>query len=109
MPFALLLVALLLGVFLSRSKKAALKTSTKPHVARRSNEAAVCLGKSLYDALPNSVLHPDGPTLDNSLSTYWAKQACEVVPTCVIRPQNVEQLSAAVKILAAELERRKRR
>jgi FAD/FMN-containing dehydrogenase len=103
----LLPVALLAVHFLRHSDKVEHESSAKPQLLRVSNEAAVRLAKSLSEALPNGVIHPEDAAFELSLNKYWAKQACEQVPTCVIQPQNVEQLSTAVKVLAAEYEYRK--
>ncbi|KAI9641415.1 hypothetical protein NHQ30_010217 [Ciborinia camelliae] len=61
------------------------------------------ISKKLFEALPNSVIFPqDTATFSQSTDSYWAKQECEVIPACVVRPRNDQELSTAVKILKYE-------
>lgn len=67
-------------------------SSLEPHIL------ALC--RSLASALPDSVIFPhDTAVFKNSMDSYWAQQERELAPACVVRPRNVQQLSAAVKIL----------
>lgn len=67
-------------------------SSLEPHI--------LTLCKSLASALPDSVIFPhDTAVFKNSMDSYWAQQERELAPACVVRPRNVQQLSAAVKIL----------
>ncbi|KAK2880121.1 hypothetical protein FQN49_000535 [Arthroderma sp. PD_2] len=80
-----------------------------PELKVHSSEAAIRLSKLLVSALPKDtvVLPQDAATFKKSMNTYWAQQECEVVPACVVRPQNVDQLSTAVSILKGEYDRRR--
>ena len=61
------------------------------------------VSKSLVSALPNSVIFPhDAVAFKRSMDSYWAQQECEVVPACVVRPRDVQQLCTAVTILKRE-------
>lgn len=70
------------------------------------------LSKKLASALPDHVILPHGDAaaaFKRSMNAYWAQQECEVVPACVIRPRNVQQLSTAVTILKQEHDEREKR
>jgi FAD/FMN-containing dehydrogenase len=87
---------------LRRASKAGSRFANTPRPAHHSDEAATRLGESLSASLPDSILYPDHADFKTSSGSYWAMQSSETIPTYIIRPQNVEQLSTAVKILAAE-------
>lgn len=58
------------------------------------------LSKSLASALPDSVVFPqDAAAFKKSMNSYWAQQECEVIPACVVRPRDVQQLCTAVTVL----------
>lgn len=40
-------------------------------------------------------------------TNYWAQQNREIVPACIVRPRDAQQLSKAVKILKQEYDRRR--
>lgn len=61
------------------------------------------LSKNLTSALPDSVISPhDAVAFKLSMNSYWAQQECEVVPACVVRPRDVQQLCTAVILLKHE-------
>lgn len=65
------------------------------------------VSKILASALPDNVIFPrDVTAFRESMNSYWAKQECEVVPACVLRPRDVQQLSMAVTILKREYDGR---
>ncbi|MCJ1480026.1 hypothetical protein MMC06_000180 [Schaereria dolodes] len=65
------------------------------------------LSKSLASALPDSVIFPhDTTAFKQSMNSYWAQQECEVIPACVVRPRNVQQLCTAVTIIKHEYDER---
>lgn len=67
------------------------------------------ISKRLSEALPDSVIFPhDTAAFRESTNSYWAKQECEVVPACVIRPRNDQELSIAVTILKNNYDEQKR-
>lgn len=67
------------------------------------------LSKSLALALPNSVIFPhDAAAFKQSMNSYWAQQECEVIPACVVRPRNIQQLCTAVTILKREYDERRK-
>lgn len=66
------------------------------------------LSKSLASALPDSVILPhDAAAFKQSMSSYWAQQECEVVPACVVRPRDVQQLCTAVNIIMREFDKQR--
>ncbi|CAD6569233.1 MAG: hypothetical protein ASARMPRED_002677 [Alectoria sarmentosa] len=65
------------------------------------------LSKSLASALPECVIFPhDATAFKQSMNSYWAQQECEVIPACVVRPRDVQQLSTAVTVLKREYDER---
>lgn len=75
---------------------------------RSSTEFSI-ISKNLESALSEILIFPhDGTVFDETMNSYWAKQECEVVPACVIRPHNIQQLSTAITILKQEYERREK-
>jgi FAD/FMN-containing dehydrogenase len=70
-------------------------------------EPARQLRAKLIAALPDSVVTPENAArFTESVKQYWAQQACEAVPSCVVRPRDVEELSQAIKILKSEFDQR---
>lgn len=71
---------------------------------------ALRLRSELQDILPDSVICPDrwGKFKETVLS-YWAQQACEVSPACVLRPRSVQEVALAVKTLGKEFNSQKTR
>lgn len=56
------------------------------------------LSKSLASALPDSVIFPhDAAAFKQAMNSYWAQQECEVIPACVVRPHDIQQLCTAVR------------
>ena len=67
------------------------------------------VSRSLASALPNSVILPrDTVAFNRSMNSYWAQQECEVIPACVVRPSDVQQLSTAVTVLKHEYDEREK-
>ncbi|MCJ1282285.1 hypothetical protein MMC26_001608 [Xylographa opegraphella] len=65
--------------------------------------------KSLETALPDSVIYPhNAAAFKQSMNSYWAQQECEVVPACVVRPRDIQQLCTAVAILKREYDEREK-
>ena len=64
---------------------------------------------SLAKALPDDVILPhDATSFEQSINAYWAQQECEVIPACVIRPRNVQQLCTAVNVIKREYDRQRK-
>jgi len=64
------------------------------------------LSQSLASALPDSVVFPhNASAFKQSMNSYWAQQECEVIPACVVRPCDVQQLCTAVSILKREYDK----
>ena len=42
------------------------------------------------------------------MNSYWAKQESEVIPACVVRPRDVQQLCTAITILKREYDEREK-
>lgn len=58
------------------------------------------LSQNLAAALPGSVLLPNnGMAFRQSAEHHWAQQESQVVPACIVRPRNIQELCTAVKIL----------
>ena len=65
------------------------------------------LCKTLASVLPDSVIFPhDAAEFKQSMNSYWAQQECEVIPACIVRPRDIQQLCAAVTILKREYDER---
>lgn len=65
------------------------------------------LSKSLALTLPDSVIFPhDAAAFKQSMNAYWAQQECEVIPACIVRPRDVQQLCTAVTVLKHEYDER---
>ena len=87
--------------------------SLKPHAGETNNmmgslAASPERSKLIHDlasALPDSIILPhDEASFRDSMKSYWARQASEVAPACVIQPRGTQQLSEAVKILKHEFD-----
>ena len=67
------------------------------------------LSKNLASVLPDSVifLH-DAAAFKQSMASYWAQQECEVIPACIVRPRDIQQLGTAVTIIKREYDERGR-
>ena len=67
------------------------------------------LTKSLALALPDSIIFPhDGAAFKQSTNSYWAQQEREVIPACVVRPRDVQQICTAVTVLKHEYDERRK-
>ena len=100
------IVFLVMGRFRARDRA---KKPIGPASIRPPSEAAQRLVDQLSSALPDIVLlSSDGEVFEQSMNAYWAKQECEVVPCCVLRPTTTEQLGTAIKLLSREYHQRQR-
>ena len=73
-----------------------------------SPEAGV-LSSILASVLPDSVILPhDTAAFWQSTNSYWAQQECEVVPACIVRPRNGQQLCTAVTVLKREYDEQRK-
>lgn len=112
LPLAFIVTTILitLSVLIIRLRASLIpQTPKKPrHVDLMSSSPEPALvSKSLASALPDSVIFPhDVAAFRESMNSYWAKQECEIVPACVLRPRDVQQLSTAVTILKREYDDR---
>jgi hypothetical protein len=72
--------------------------------------AARQLRQKLVAALPEeSVISPENETaFGASMNAYWAQQACEVAPACVVRPRNALEMARTVEILKEEFDERQK-
>ncbi|KAF2229055.1 FAD binding domain protein [Viridothelium virens] len=83
------------------------KRPNRTDLASNSTESTVLLGNSLASALPDSIIFPhDAAAFEQSVNSYWAQQECEVIPACIVRPRDVQQLCTAVHILKSEYDER---
>ena len=69
----------------------------KPIFANRSMASA-----TLAVALPNSVFFSPDQAFNESIQSYWGMQEREIVPECIVRPRNADEVAAAVRILKRE-------
>ena len=79
--------------------------ATAPQQATKSSRTLPpsALSQKLASALtPDVVLLSDNAAFEQQRSSYWAQQACEVIPDCVVRPRDVSQLCTAISILSQE-------
>jgi FAD/FMN-containing dehydrogenase len=82
---------------------------SSPSIVTSSSPETTILCKNLASALPDSVIFPrDTTAFGQSMNSYWAQQECEVVPACVVRPRDVQELSTATTILKREYDERRR-
>lgn len=103
----LLVIAVMSRLRILQNRQAA----TEPdHLDRVSSSLEpTMLSKSLALALPKSVIFPqDATAFKESMNSYWAQQEREVVPACVVRPCDVQQLSIAVTVLKREYDERQK-
>jgi FAD/FMN-containing dehydrogenase len=85
------------------------RPSPSPSIATSSSPETTILCKNLASALPDSVIFPhDATAFGQSMNSYWAQQECEVVPACVVRPRDVQELSTATTILKREYDERRK-
>ena len=67
------------------------------------------LRNSIALVLPDSVIFPhDAAAFKRSMNSYWAQQECEVIPACVVRPRDVQQLCTAVTVIKREYDNRRK-
>ncbi|CAL8576826.1 hypothetical protein XPA_002691 [Xanthoria parietina] len=57
---------------------------------------------ALIEALPESVFFGPHPVFIQSIQSYWAVQERDILPRCIVRPRNAEEVAAAVGILKRE-------
>jgi FAD binding domain len=82
------------------------KKSDHPDLTSTTREPNT-LSRNLASALPGSVIFPhDTAAFKPLINSYWAQQECEVIPACVVRPRNVQQLCTTVTILKREYDKR---
>ena len=107
--------ALLIAVLLLRS---AAKPASSPYKGA-THDSTTCaertpraedtrLVQRLKAALPAIVLLPEDDHFPAVANVYWARQECEALPSCIVRPTTTEELSSAVKILKREYDDRRR-
>lgn len=71
-----------------------------------SNRSAVSI--ALTQSLPDSVFFGPHPVFVESVLSYWALQERDIVPQCVVRPRNAEDLAVTVGILKRDFDERVR-
>ena len=78
-------------------------------VASDSLEDSVFI-KSLTSKFPDSVITPhnaNATAFKESRNSYWAQQECEVIPACIFRPRDVQELSTVITMLKTEFNRQR--
>ncbi|MCJ1316755.1 hypothetical protein MMC15_002076 [Xylographa vitiligo] len=89
----------------SQILRAAKRTEHPDPMSSLPEPTALC--KSFESALPDSLIFPhNAAAFKQSMNSYWAQQECEVVPACVVRPRDVQELCTAVNILKREYDER---
>lgn len=74
-------------------------------VTDKLSKPARLVRSKLVAVLPHIVITPDTPAaFKQSINAYWDQKACEVTPSCVVRPRNVWELAQVVKILKREFD-----
>ena len=100
----------LFSIFMMRRQRTAqqvLKESDQLELVNSLSEPTM-LSKGLSSALPDSVILPHNvAAFQQSMRSYWAQQEYEVVPACVVRPRDVQQLCTAVNIIKREYNRQR--
>ena len=102
---------LLFSIFLMRRQRTSQQVVKQPDPLDLVNTLSepTMLSKSLASALPDSVILPhNGAAFQQSMRSYWAQQEYEVVPACVVRPRDVQQLCTAVNIVKHEYDRQRK-
>lgn len=61
------------------------------------NQSAICI--SIAQVLPESVYSEQHPQFNKSVNGYWSLPAAEHKPSCIVRPKDAHEVSAAVKTL----------
>ena len=93
------------SVFMMRQRSSQI-VDPPDHMSSLSEPTMLC--KSLTSALPENVILPhDAAAFKQSMNAYWAQQECEVVPACVVRPRDVQQLCTAVNIIRHEFDKQR--
>jgi hypothetical protein len=108
--FTSLIILYRLHVRSSQLRRDANATKPSPvYLDATLTEAAQQLRQKLVTALPESVISPeDVSAFEASMKAYWAQQACEVVPACVVRPHNALEMARAVTVLKKEYDERRK-
>lgn len=108
--------AVLLTVFVSirylrRTSHIIARAGTKPDHLNRTEglPKLTALSQSLLNSLLNSVIRLDSLAFKQVVNSYWAQQECEVVPACIVRPSDVQQLCTVVVILKREYDNQGKR
>ncbi|KAL8886938.1 MAG: hypothetical protein Q9192_006403 [Flavoplaca navasiana] len=57
---------------------------------------------AIAEALPESVFFGPHPVFVESIQSYWAVQERDIVPRCIVRPRNAEEVATAVGLLKRE-------
>ncbi|KAF1845473.1 Glucooligosaccharide oxidase [Cucurbitaria berberidis CBS 394.84] len=122
MPFSLIMstlyIALITSVYIvyrlrvrssQTRKNAGAETSMSLDLEGSLSEPAQQLRAKLMSALPESIISPENAaSFKQSTNSYWDQKACEVRPSCVVRPRDVQELSRTVKILKSEFDQRRK-
>ncbi|KAL9638520.1 MAG: hypothetical protein Q9164_001505, partial [Protoblastenia rupestris] len=93
-----------------RTSQTSQRTKKPDHLDLTSSlSESTMLSKSLALALPDSVIFPhDAAAFKQSTDSYWAQQEREVIPACVVRPRDVQQICTAVTVLKREYDERRK-
>lgn len=107
------LLLIIISIFVMRHLRASqtLQNAKKPEQADLidSFPEPTVLIKTLASVLPDSVILPhDTIAFQQSINVYWAQQECEVIPACVCRPRDVQQLCTAVRVLKREYDEQRK-
>jgi FAD/FMN-containing dehydrogenase len=100
-------IVILASVLMLRQKKVPLAPKTYPLASIPTEQLPQHI-QNLLAELPDSIiLQSDVAAFQQAIDYSWAQQNREIIPACIVRPRNKQELSAAVKILKAEHDSRK--
>ncbi|CAO1598652.1 hypothetical protein XANCAGTX0491_002410 [Xanthoria calcicola] len=71
----------------------------KPSNTTASSNNPTCI--ALFKALPGKVSLPNSNGYSASVKSYFSLQEAEITPYCVVSPENEQDVSTAIKVLAA--------
>lgn len=106
-PAIATLLVVVISFFIRRCLQAfqAVQAAKKFDLLLANSPGPTKLCKSLASSLPDSIIFPrDVAAFKQSMNSYWAKQECEVIPACVVRPRDIHELCTAIAVLRKEYE-----
>ncbi|RYP14039.1 hypothetical protein DL767_010436 [Monosporascus sp. MG133] len=104
--FTVFAFVVLTSILMLRQRQASSRQqpATKPHLLKSvPPEQLPKYIQSLIAELPGCViLQADAAAFQEAVDYSWAQQNREIIPACIVRPRNAQQLGKAVRILKLE-------